>query len=168
GAPYWDQDARGSIYGLTRGTTAEHLVRAALEAMCYQTRDVLHAMQKDSGLTIRSLKVDGGAVANDFLCQFQADMLGIEVIRPSAIETTSLGAAYLAGLAVGYWADADDIAKCWHEDRVFAPRMSRDEADSLYRGWQEAVRRTLGNGLWSMVDGQWGTARTDSVISHQP
>ena len=142
GAPYWDQDARGSIFGLTRGTTAEHLVRAALEAMCYQTRDVLEAMQKDSGLTIRSLRVDGGAVANDFLCQFQADMLGMEVIRPSAIETTSLGAAYLAGLAVGYWADADDIAKCWHEDRVFSPRMSRDEADSLYRGWQDAVRRT--------------------------
>lgn len=143
GAPYWDQDARGAIFGLTRGTTADHLVRAALEAMCYQTRDVLEAMEKDSGLTIRNLKVDGGAVANNFLCQFQSDMLGIDVVRPSVIETTSLGAAYLAGLAIGYWEDAQDIAKCWHEDRVFSPAMPRAEADSLYHGWQEAVRRTL-------------------------
>ena len=143
GAPYWDQDARGSIYGITRGTTAEHLVRAAIEAMCYQTRDVLEAMRNDSGLTILGLKVDGGAVANDFLCQFQADILGIDVVRPSVIETTSLGAAYLAGLAVGYWSSAEDIAKCWQEDRVFSPNMPLDEADSLYQGWQDAVRRTL-------------------------
>ncbi len=143
GAPYWDQDTRGAIYGITRGTTAEHLVRAALEAMCYQTRDVLEAMQNDSGLTIPSLRVDGGAVANGFLCGFQADVLGIDVVRPKVIETTSLGAAYLAGLAIGYWSDADDIAKCWQMDRTFRPTMPRSEADALYAGWQEAIRRTL-------------------------
>ena len=143
GAPYWDQNARGAIFGLTRGATANHLVRAALEAMCYQTRDVFEAMQTDSGLQIESLKVDGGAAANDFLCQFQADILGIDVIRPTVIETTSLGAAYLAGLALGYWKDAEDIRRCWHEDRVFSPRMSRDQAEGLYAGWHEAVSRTL-------------------------
>jgi len=143
GAPYWDQDARGSIFGLTRGTTSSHLVRAALEAMCYQTRDVLDAMREDSGLSISSLKVDGGAVANNFMCQFQADILGIDVVRPKVIETTSLGVAYLAGLAIGYWADADDIARCWQVDRAFSPSMSREEADELLTGWREAVRRTL-------------------------
>jgi glycerol kinase len=100
-------------------------------------------MQKDSGLAVRSLRVDGGAVANNFMCQFQADLLGIDVIRPSVIETTSLGAAYLAGLAIGYWRNSDEISACSREDRVFSPRMSRDEATSLYQGWQEAVRRTL-------------------------
>ena len=143
GAPYWDQNARGAIYGLTRGTTANHLARAALEAICYQTRDVFEAMQTDSGLQIESLKVDGGAAANDFLCQFQADMLGIDVIRPTVIETTSLGAAYLAGLALGYWKDAEDIRRCWHEDRVFSPSMPGDRAEGLYAGWKEAVSRTL-------------------------
>lgn len=147
GAPYWDQDARGSVFGLTRGTTAEHLVRAALEAMCYQTKDVLDAMQKDSGLAAQSLRVDGGAVANGFMCQFQADLLGIDVARPSVIETTSLGAAYLAGLAIGYWRSADEIGACAREDKVFSPRMSRDEAAVLYQGWQEAVRRTLTRGI---------------------
>ena len=145
GAPYWDQNARGAIFGLTRGTTANHLVRAALEAICYQTRDVFEAMQTDSGLEIESLKVDGGAAANDFLCQFQADILGIEVIRPTVIETTSLGAAYLAGLALGYWKDAEDIRRCWHEDRVFKPQIPRDTAARLYAGWHEAVSRTLTN-----------------------
>ena len=143
GAPYWDQDARGSIFGLTRGTTANHLVRAALEAMCYQTRDVLEAMQKDSGLKVQNLKIDGGAAGNNFLCQFQADVLGVDVVRPKVIETTSLGAAYLAGLALGYWEDSDDIRKCWQEDRVFSARMTREEADDLYAGWKDAVRRTL-------------------------
>ncbi len=143
GAPYWDQDARGAIFGLTRGTTSAHLVRAALEAMCYQTRDVLDAMQKDSGLAIPRLKVDGGAVANDFLCRFQADVLGVEVVRPRTIETTSLGAAYLAGLAVGYWKDADEIRACWMEDRVFTPSIARTDADALYHAWQDAVKRTL-------------------------
>lgn len=143
GAPYWDQDARGSIFGLTRGATANHLVRAALEAMCYQTRDVLEAMQKDSGLKVQNLKIDGGAAGNNFLCQFQADVLGVDVVRPKVIETTSLGAAYLAGLALGYWEDSDDIRKCWQEDQVFSARMSREEADDLYLGWKDAVRRTL-------------------------
>ena len=143
GAPYWDQNARGAIFGLTRGTTASHIVRAALEAICYQTRDVFEAMRKDSGLTVESLKVDGGAAANDFLCQFQADVLGIDVIRPTVIETTSLGAAYLAGLALGYWKDAEDIRRCWHEDRVFQPQMARDRAEALYAGWREAVSRTV-------------------------
>lgn len=143
GAPYWDQDARGCIYGITRGTSAAHLVRAALEAMCYQTRDVVEAMRNDSGLDVGSLKVDGGAVSNDFLCQFQSDILGVDVLRPATIETTSLGAAYLAGLAVGYWTDNSDIAACWHADRVFSPAISRSQADALYAGWKDAVRRTL-------------------------
>jgi glycerol kinase len=103
GAPHWDQDARGTIVGITRGTKAAHLVRAALEAICFQTKDVILAMEKDSGIKIRRLKVDGGASKNDFLCRFQADILGIEVVRPKVTEITSLGAAYLAGLAVGYW-----------------------------------------------------------------
>ncbi len=143
GAPYWDQNARGSIFGITRGTNASHIVRAALEAMCYQTKDVLEAMQKDSGLKIKNLKVDGGAAANDFLCQFQSDMLGINVIRPKVIETTSLGAAYLAGLAVGYWRGAPAIKKCWKKDRAFKPKITKGAASGLYKGWLKAVRRTL-------------------------
>lgn len=143
GAPYWDPDARGSMFGITRGTRAQHIVRAALEAMCYQTRDVLEAMRKDTGLNISSLKVDGGAVENNFLCQFQSDILGIEVIRPQDIEITALGAAYLAGLAVGYWTDAQEIKKCWKCDTVFRPSISKKRADDLYAGWSDAVRRTL-------------------------
>ncbi|MBU1037744.1 MAG: glycerol kinase GlpK [Candidatus Omnitrophica bacterium] len=143
GAPYWDQDARGAIFGLTRGTTPEHLVRAAIEAMCYQTRDVLEAMRKDSKLKIRSLKVDGGAAANNFLCQFQADILGVDVIRPDFIETTSLGAAYLAGIGVGYWKNTDEVKKYWSVDRVFSPEISGEKAQALYKGWHEAVKRTL-------------------------
>ncbi|MBL7158451.1 MAG: glycerol kinase GlpK [Candidatus Omnitrophica bacterium] len=143
GAPYWDQDARGSIYGITRGTKGSHVVRAALEAMCYQTKDVLRAMKKDTGLNVKSLKVDGGAVANNFLCRFQADILGINVIRPKVIETTSQGAAYLAGLAVGYWKDSKEIKKYWKEERVFKPRMKQEKAARLYAGWLEAVKRTL-------------------------
>ncbi|MFA5116188.1 MAG: glycerol kinase GlpK [Candidatus Omnitrophota bacterium] len=143
GAPYWDQEARGAIYGITRGSSAGHLVRASLEAMCYQTKDVLSAMQKDTGLKIRSLKVDGGAAVNDFLCQFQSDILGIDVIRPRIIEITSLGAAYLAGLAVGFWKNADEIEKCWARERIFEPRMAKTNALKLYQGWIEAVQRTL-------------------------
>jgi glycerol kinase len=143
GAPYWDQNARGSIFGITRGVNSNHIVRAALEAMCYQTKDVLLAMQKDSGLRIKDLKVDGGAVVNNFLCQFQADILGVNVIRPKVIETTSSGAAYLAGLAVGYWKDAPAIARCWRKDRVFSPKLPRKTALVLYGKWLEAVRRTL-------------------------
>ncbi|MBU0635153.1 MAG: glycerol kinase GlpK [Candidatus Omnitrophica bacterium] len=143
GAPYWDQDARGSIFGITRGTKKGHIVRAALEAMCYQTKDVFCAMQKDSRLKIRSLQVDGGAAANNFLCQFQADILGIKVIRPKTIEITSLGAAYLAGLAAGFWKNAAQIKKCWRKDKVFAPKISKAKAEALYKKWQEAVGRTL-------------------------
>jgi len=143
GAPYWDPDARGAVYGITRGTKAQHLARAALEAICYQSRDVLSAIQKDSGFKVKSLKVDGGAAANDFLCQFQADILGIEVIRPKVIESTSLGAAYLAGLACGYWKSTAEIERHWERDRVFRPRMEKREAAAYYKGWLEAVRRTL-------------------------
>lgn len=143
GAPYWDQDARGAIYGITRGTHASHIVRAALEAMCYQTKDVIDAMRKDSRLSIKSLKVDGGASANNFLCGFQAGVLGINVIRPKIVETTSLGAAYLAGLATGYWKDAQQIKKCWEVDRVFRPEMPRRESAALYAGWRRAIARTV-------------------------
>ena len=143
GAPYWDQNARGTITGITRGTNRNHLVRAALEAMCYQTRDVLQAMNKDSGLKIKNLRVDGGAVANNFLCQFQADILGINVIRPKIIETTSLGAAYLAGLAIGYWKNSNEIKKCWAKDRIFKSKIPVSKSRMLYKGWQDAVKRTL-------------------------
>ena len=143
GAPYWDQNARGAIYGITRGTHASHIVRAALEAMCYQTKDVVEAMQKDSKLKIRSLKVDGGAVVNNLLCEFQADILGIDVVRPKVVEITSLGAAYLAGLAVGFWKNTDEIKRCWAVDKVFHPEMPNKTAIRLYKGWREAVERTL-------------------------
>ncbi|MDD5679893.1 MAG: glycerol kinase GlpK [Candidatus Omnitrophica bacterium] len=143
GAPYWDQNARGSIFGITRGANKNHIVRAALEAMCYQTKDVLEAMQKDSGLKTGDLRIDGGAAANNFLCQFQADILGIKVIRPEIIETTSLGAAYLAGLAVGYWKNMSEIKQCWQKDRVFSPKMSKARASGLYNAWLKAVKRTL-------------------------
>ncbi len=143
GAPYWDPDARGSIFGITRGAKKSHIVRAALEAMCYQTKDVVEAMQKDSGLGIRALKVDGGAAVNDFLCQFQSDILGIDVVRPKITEITSLGAAYLAGLATHYWKDAGEIKKCWKQGRIFSPKMPKATAAALYEGWLRAVRRTL-------------------------
>ncbi len=143
GAPHWDPDARGAIYGITRGTQKAHLVRASLEAMCFQTKEVVEAMQKDSGLRLKALKVDGGAAANGFLCQFQADLLGIEVIRPKVVEITSLGAAYLAGLAVGFWKNAAEIQKCWKADRRFVPKLPRKVCDRLYKGWAQAVNRTL-------------------------
>jgi glycerol kinase len=148
GAPYWDSDARGTITGITRGTTARHLARAALEAMCYQTRDVVEAMQKDSGITVKDLKIDGGAVANDFLCQFQADILRVKTVRPKVIETTSRGAAYLAGLAVGYWKNTAQIKKNWQQDRVFSPRMSPQCAATNYAGWEAAVQKTLLHGIF--------------------
>lgn len=148
GAPYWDQNARGSIHGITRGVSKNHIVRAALEAMCYQTKDILEAMQKDTGLKIKGLKVDGGAVTNNFLCQFQADVLGIDVIRPEIIETTSCGVAYLAGLAAGYWKNAATIKKCWRKDRVFKPKMPRRTATDFYNNWLKAVERTLSNYSW--------------------
>ncbi|MCX5751864.1 MAG: glycerol kinase GlpK [Candidatus Saganbacteria bacterium] len=143
GAPYWDPDARGLITGITRGTKREHLVRAALEAMCYSTKDVLDAMQKDSRLTIKELKVDGGAVANNLLLQFQADILRVKVIRPKIIECTSLGAAYLAGLTVKYWKNGDEIKKFWTKDRVFIPKLAKTKAETFYQGWQKAVKKAL-------------------------
>ncbi|HUE14359.1 MAG TPA: glycerol kinase GlpK [Planctomycetaceae bacterium] len=143
GAPYWNQRARGTIVGLTRGTTREHIARAALESMAYQTRDVLEAMQQDSGMTLGSLKVDGGAAANNLLMQFQSDMLGVNVQRPVVHETTALGAAYLAGLAVGFWKDQNDVRRNWVLDREFQPAMAKDRREQLYGRWKQAVTRSL-------------------------
>lgn len=142
GAPYWDQDARGTIVGLTRGATRSHVVRAALEAMAFQTRDVVECMQRDSGIKLRELRVDGGATRNDFLCQFQADILGVPVVRPVITETTALGAAYLAGLAVGFWKDEREISAQWQAEKRFEPKMKRSERERLYEGWLAAVSRT--------------------------
>ena len=142
GAPYWDAEARGAIVGLTRGTTRHHIVRAAVEAMAYSTRDVLETMRRDSGLRIRELRVDGGASVNDFLCRFQADVLGIPVLRPKTVETTSLGAAYLAGLGAGVWESTAAIERLAVDERKFTPAMTRGQADRLYAGWQAAVRKT--------------------------
>ena len=139
GTPYWDSEVRGAIFGLTRGSSRSHLIRATLESVAYQTRDVLDVMERDSGIQLKTLRVDGGMVRNNFLMQFQSDMLGVQVERPVVQETTALGAAYLAGLAVGYWKDADDIAQNWQLDRAFAPQMPAEEADKLYHGWQKAV-----------------------------
>ena len=141
GAPYWDQYVRGAIVGMTRGSGRAQIVRATLESIAYQTRDVVDAMSADSGLPLDTLKVDGGAVVNDFLMQFQADILGVPVQRPAVTETTALGAAYLAGLATGFWTSQDEIAKQWQLEREFEPAMSADQRDSLYAGWQRAVER---------------------------
>ncbi len=142
GAPYWDMYARGAILGLTRGTTKAHIIRATLESLAYQTRDVLDAMEKDSGLSLQTLRVDGGASANGLLMQFQADILGANVERPRIIETTALGAAYLAGLAVGFWKPGD-ISDKWQLDATFVPSMPEEERNKLYRGWQKAVKRAM-------------------------
>ena len=141
GAPYWDMYARGTIVGLTRGTTAAHLVRAALESIAYQSRDVLEAMTADAGERVRALRVDGGAVANDFLCQFQADILDARVERPRTIETTALGAAGLAGLGAGVWRSLDAVAERASVERTFTPAMAPSERDSKYAGWRRAVER---------------------------
>ena len=141
GAPHWDAYARGAIFGLTRGTTAAHLARAALESIAFQSAEVLLAMQNDSGLELAELRVDGGATANDLLMQFQADLLGVPVVRPRTTETTALGAAYLAGLATGVWRTSAEIAAQWQRERVFTPRMSRDEAKARLAGWLRAVER---------------------------
>jgi len=143
GAPYWDPNARGTIIGLTRGSTVGHIARATLESMCYQTRDVLEAMEADSGVTLKTLRVDGGAVVNNLLMQFQADILGVAVQRPKVAETTALGAAYLAGLAVGFWSSKEEVAEHWAVDRTFEPQMSADQRNSLYKGWKRAVERSL-------------------------
>ncbi len=142
GAPYWDMYARGAIFGLTRGTSKAHLIRATLESLAYQTRDVLDAMEKDSGISLTALRVDGGASANDLLMQFQSDMLDVPVERPSIIETTALGAAYLAGLAVGFW-QKSDISEAWQLDQSFQPDMTDERRTKLYKGWQKAVQRAM-------------------------
>ena len=142
GAPYWDMYARGTIVGLTRGAGRNHLVRATLESIAYQTRDVLKAMQDDSGITLKALKVDGGAVANNFLMQFQSDILGVPVDRPMVTETTAMGAAFLAGLAVGFWKDKAEIAAKWNVDRTFKPAMDATLREKKYAGWQRAVERS--------------------------
>jgi glycerol kinase len=142
GAPHWDPYARGTIVGITRGTTMAHFARAALEGIAYQVADVLDAMQKDSGIDIRQLRVDGGAAANDLLLQFQADILGVPAVRPRVLETTALGAAYLAGLAVGYWEDQQAINEQWQQDRAFEPQMEAAEAATLREGWRRALERS--------------------------
>lgn len=143
GAPYWDMKARGAIFGLTRSATKCHIIRATLESMAFQTKDVLDAMQADCGITLQALKVDGGAVANNVMMQFQSDILNVPVDRPRVTETTALGAAYLAGLGVGMWADREALIANWQLDRRFEPRMEEDRRRSLYRGWKKAVERSL-------------------------
>ncbi|MFL5654014.1 MAG: glycerol kinase GlpK [Ktedonobacteraceae bacterium] len=143
GAPYWDSYARGTIVGLTRGSNAGHIARAVLESMCYQTREVVEAMTADSGVDLKTLRVDGGAVVNNLLMQFQADILGVPVQRPKVAETTALGAAYLAGLAVGFWSSEQELAEHWAVDRTFEPQMSAGQRDKLYAGWKRAVERSL-------------------------
>ena len=143
GTPYWDSDVRGAMFGLTRGTEKEHLIRATLESLAYQTKDVLDAMEADSKFSLKTLRVDGGAVENDFLMQFQADLLNVPVERPLVSETTALGAAYLAGLAVGFWADRSEISAHWNRDHLFEPEMGQKTRDELYEGWQKAVNAAI-------------------------
>jgi glycerol kinase len=142
GSPHWDPYARGAVLGLTRGSTAGHLARAALEAIAYQTADVLAAMESDSGIKLKELRVDGGATRNDTLMQFQADVLGVSVVRPRIHETTALGAAYLAGLGVGYWKGSEALDAQWQADRTFEPAMDRGRAQELLAGWRRAVERS--------------------------
>lgn len=143
GTPYWDSDVRGAVFGLTRGTSKEHFIRATLESLAYQTKDVLQAMEDDSGIELTKLRVDGGVVKNDFLMQFQSDMLGVTVERPVINETTALGAAYLAGLAVGFWQDQAEIAAQWQVDRAFEQEMAADLQEKLYSGWKKAVNAAI-------------------------
>ena len=143
GAPYWNPYARGTIVGVTRGTTKAHFIRATLESIAYQTADLLHAMEQDSGIGLKSLKVDGGASANDFLMQFQADVIDADTVRPGCIETTALGAAYLAGLAVGYWKDREEIKENWKPDRIFSAHMEPEKREALLKGWHKAVKCAL-------------------------
>jgi len=143
GAPYWDHSARGAVFGLTRGSNRNHLIRAALESIAFQVRDVLEAMKQDSGLEFEEIKVDGGAVANNFLMQFQADIMGSSVVRPRVWETTALGAAYMAGLTVNYWNSQKEIATLWQADRVFSPKMTPELRQKEYANWKKAVSRAL-------------------------
>jgi glycerol kinase len=143
GAPYWNQHARGTMVGITRGTSREHIARAALESIAYQTMDVLKAMEADAGITIRELRVDGGATTNNLLMQFQSDLLNTRVVRPTIVETTALGAAYLAGLAVGYWSSLEEIQQQWQKERIFSPVMGEQERQQLAAGWANAIRTTM-------------------------
>ncbi|MCE5020986.1 glycerol kinase GlpK [Staphylococcus haemolyticus] len=142
GTPYWDSEARGAIFGLSRGTEKEHFIRATLESLCYQTRDVMEAMSKDSKIEVNNLRVDGGAVKNNFIMQFQADIVNTAVERPEIQETTALGAAYLAGLAAGFWDSKDEIANRWQLETEFTPQMSEEDRTKLYKGWKKAVEAT--------------------------
>lgn len=142
GAPYWDDKARGAVFGITRGTTKAHFVRATLESLAYQTKDIIDAMSKDSGIELTELKVDGGAVANNLLMQFQSDLLNVPVERPALNEVTALGAAYLAGLAVGFWDSKEEVMRNYQADRIFQPEISEDKRKSLYSGWLAAVKST--------------------------
>jgi glycerol kinase len=142
GAPHWDQYARGTLTGLTRGTTAGHIARAALEGIAFQVADVLEVMKEDSEIPVKELRVDGGAAANNLLMQFQADLLGVPVVRPKVVETTALGAAYLAGLAVGYWKDRQELHTAWQTDRIFTPQKSADEVAHRRERWAEALNRS--------------------------
>ena len=144
GAPYWDQYARGTIVGLSRGVNKYHIIRATLESIGYQVNDVLHAMKADSGIDLAALKVDGGASANDFLMQFQSDIINAPVKRPYCVETTAMGAAYLAGLAVGYWNSKEDVIKNWAVDKIFSPIMGEDERERKIKGWNKAVKYSFG------------------------
>lgn len=144
GAPYWDQYARGTIVGLSRGVNKYHIIRATLESIGYQVNDVLHAMKADSGIDLAALKVDGGASANDFLMQFQSDIINAPVKRPSCVETTAMGAAYLAGLAVGYWNSKEDVIKNWAVDKIFSPIMGEDQRERKIKGWNKAVKYSFG------------------------
>ncbi|MNG00749.1 Glycerol kinase [compost metagenome] len=140
GTPYWDSDVRGAAFGMTRGTRREHLVRATLESIAYQTKDVLDAMEQSSGIKLNTLRVDGGATRNDWLMQFQSDLLGVKAERPAYNETTALGAAYLAGLAVGYWSSREEVASLIAAERTFFPAMEDGVRTALYDGWQRAVK----------------------------
>ncbi len=144
GAPYWDQYARGAILGLTRGAGKAHLIRATVESLAYQVHDVILAMEKDSGIHLNTLKVDGGASANNFLMQFQADLLDAQVVRPGCIETTALGAAYLAGLATGFWKGSSEIQKNWNMEKIFSPSITEEKREQLLKTWKKAVSCVLG------------------------
>ncbi len=143
GAPYWEQHARGTIVGLTRGSNTSHIARAALDSIAYQTRDVLKAMESDSGIPIRELRVDGGATVNNLLMQFQSDILNVKVVRPKIIETTAMGAAFLAGLATGFWKSTDDIQHHWEPDKHYEPQMKPADRDAMVKGWNRAIRTAI-------------------------
>jgi len=146
GAPHWNQHARGTVFGLTRGSSSAHIARAALDSIAYQTYDVLKAMEADAGITISELRVDGGATVNNSLMQFQSDILHCKVVRPTITETTALGAAYLAGLAVGYWKNIEEIRQQWQVDKIFSPQMQTTNAKELLNGWTRAVKASI---AWS-------------------